>query len=283
MKRILLLSAVLLISYTAFAGKIITDSVHSKILNSDVKFNVYLPNGFENTDKLYPVVYLLHGLSDDQDAWRDKGRMQLVADELIESGEAEEMVIIMPAAGDADIHNTPCGYFNVKGWNYEDFFFNEFMPEVESRYRCISDKGHRAVMGLSMGGGGSTVYCQRHPEVFSSCYAMSAWLSNKDMGVSFDESVKDKLFDTCMSVNEHSPYDYLLNADEDVIRGLKTVEWFFDCGDDDGLLPLSVELHFLMQKKGIKHEFRVHNGAHTWEYWHLALRDALPFASRNFD
>lgn len=288
MKKLLLaLFAILMFVQTTYAGKVVCDVISSRILGADVKYNVYLPNGFDGSDKLYPVVYLLHGLSDDQDGWRDKGRMQLVADELIESGEAAEMVIVMPAAGGPDTHHTPCGYFNMPGWSYEDFFFSELMPEVEKKYRCISDKGHRAVMGLSMGGGGSTVYCQRHPDKFSSCYAMSAWLSNNTGVVKANQKgeVKEKDWRLCtiQSVNDHSPLDYLSKADKSTIAKLKTVKWTFDCGDDDGLLNLSVDLHLLMKKAGIKSELRVRNGKHNWEYWHLCLRDALPFASRNFD
>ena len=165
MKKVFTLLLLLAVSLTSQAGRIVTDSIESKVLGANVVFNIYLPNGFEHSAKQYPVVYLLHGLSDDYRAWREKGRMQDVADELIESGEAREMIIVMPNAGGPDTHNTWNGYFNMPGWNYEDFFFQEFIPQVEKKYRGVGDKGHRAVMGLSMGGGGSTVYCQRHPDM----------------------------------------------------------------------------------------------------------------------
>jgi len=281
MKRILLSIVALLAVISATAGEIVTDSVKSEILGATVKYNIYLPEGFDESDGLYPVVYLLHGLSDDYTAWKDKGRMQLVADELIESGEADEMIIVMPNAGGPDVNNTWCGYFNMPGWSYEDFFFKEFIPAVESKYRGIGDKGHRAVMGLSMGGGGSTVYCQRHPDMFSSCYAMSAWLDNKGF-ISSNSVEHDKLYYVCQSVNEFSALDFLDKADEATIEKLKSVKWFFDCGDDDFLLELSFKIHMKMAGADIPDQFRVMNGAHTWEYWHLALRRALPFASRSF-
>lgn len=286
MKKFLLtLAAVafLLPSHQAKAGKIVTDSLSSQILNSTVKFNVYLPSGFDkNTEKKYPVVYLLHGLSDTYTAWKDKGNMQLVADELMRSGEACDMVIVMPNAGGPDTHNTWNGYFNMPGWNYEDFFFQELIPTVEQKYRAIGNKANRAVMGLSMGGGGSTVYCQRHPEMFSSCYAMSAWLDNESGEVGGKNQKKDKLFYVCQAVREHSALDFIDNADDATKEKLRTVRWFFDCGDDDFLLDLSVNLHMKMRRAGIKDELRVRNGVHNWEYWHLALRMALPFASRDF-
>ena len=273
----------LLPAFSAMAGKVVTDSLESKVLGASVKYNVYLPSGFDKSDKQYPVIYMLHGLSDTYTSWVERGGMQTVADELIGTGELREVVIIMPNAGGPDIHNTWNGYFNMPGWNYEDFFFKEFLPQVERKYRIISDKGHRAVMGLSMGGGGSTVYCQRHPDMFSSCYAMSAWLENKQGQVGGKDLKKDKLYYVSNAVNEHSALAFIENADDATLQSLRTVKWFFDCGDDDFLVRLSFELHMKMKEKGVKSELRVRNGVHNWEYWHTALRTALPYASRNFD
>ena len=257
----------LAVSLASQAGRIITDSVESKVLGEKVLYNIYLPNGFDRNSKLYPVVYLLHGLSDDYRAWRDKGRMQDVADELIESGEACEMIIVMPNAGGPDTHNTWNGYFNMPGWNYEDFFFQEFVPAVEMKYHAVGDKGHRAVMGLSMGGGGSTVYCQRHPDMFSSCYAMSAWLDNQNNNVGVGQE-KDKRYYVSEAVKEHSALRFVEQADDETKKQLRTVKWFFDCGDDDFLFDQSVRLHQLMRNARIKDELRIRNGVHNWEYWH---------------
>ena len=283
MKRLsaLLIIALALPSFSAQAGKIVTDSLRSNILNSQVKFNVYLPDGFGKTDTKYPVVYLLHGLYGTYSDWNERGGAKAIADELIASGEACPMVIVMPNAGDPDVHNVQNGYFNVVGWNYEDFFFKEFIPEVEARYKVIGDKGHRAVMGLSMGGGGSTVYCQRHPDMFSSCYAMSPWLDHGSNDVGAGEE-KDKRYYVCEAVREHSALRFVEQADDATKQKLRTVKWFFDCGDDDFLFDQSVRMHQLMRSARIHDELRVRNGVHNWEYWHQALRLALPFASRNF-
>ena len=281
-KYILSLILLLGISISATAGKIVTDSIFSKNLNCWQKYNVYLPTGFEKSAKQYPVVYLLHGLYGNYSNWDKSGGMKLIADELIGTGEACEMVIVMPNAGDSDVRNYQNGYFNVEGWPYEDFFYKEFLPEVEKKYRIIGDKEHRAVMGLSMGGGGSVVYCQRHPDMFSSCYAMSAWLDNKMGQVGGKNQKKDKLFIVCQSVSDNSAIDFVEKADEATVKKLRTVKWFIDCGDDDFLMDLSVLLYQKMRDKKIKAELRINNGVHNWEYWHLALRNALPFASRNF-
>ena len=136
-------------------------------------------------------------------------------------------------------------------------------------------------MGLSMGGGGSTVYCQRHPDMFSSCYAMSAWLDNESNNVNPGQE-KDKRFYVTEAVKEHSALRFVEQADDATKQQLRTVKWFFDCGDDDFLFDQSVKLHQLMRRARIHDELRIRNGVHNWEYWHQALRMALPFASRNF-
>ena len=281
-KYFLFLIVLLAFSVFANASKVVTDSIYSKNLNCWQKYNVYLPTGFEKSEKQYPVVYLLHGLYGSYFNWDKSGNMKLVADELISSGEADEMVIIMPNAGDYDVRNYQNGYFNVEDWPYEDFFFNELLPAAEKKYRVIGDKEHRAIMGLSMGGGGSVVYSQRHPDMFSSCYAMSAWLDNKMGEVAGNNQKKDKLYIVCESVSEHSAINFVEKADDATIAKLRTVKWFIDCGDDDFLMDLSVLLYQKMRDKKIKAELRIRNGVHNWEYWHTALRMALPFASRNF-
>ena len=270
------------------AGRLVLDSLESRILGATVHCNVYLPEGFDKSSDHYPVIYLLHGLTDTWDGWQKRGHMKGVADELMASGESAKAVIIMPNAGHPDMHNEWNGYFNMPGWNYEDFFFQELMPQLEARYRCGGSKGQRAVMGLSMGGGGSVVYCQRHPDLFSSCYAMSAWLDNKMSEVADSVSRKakdggpDKFVLVCKAVREHSALDFIDNASQATLDAMRTVAWFIDCGDDDFLLKLSVDLYYKMRARGVKAEFRVRNGGHTWEYWHQALRLSLPFASRNF-
>lgn len=271
-----------LASVSAFAGKVETFSIHSNVLGADVKYNVYIPSGFKADGEKYPIIYLLHGLSGNYTNWEERGHVSLVADELIRSGECKPVVIVMPNAGGKDKVNVWNGYFNMPGWRYEDFFFGEFMEEVEKKFNAGGSKGMRAIMGLSMGGGGSTVYCQRHPELFSSCYAMSAWLDNSDTaGVKIPEE-QNKLYYVCKSVRENSALDFVKNASPETVEALKTVNWFIDCGDDDFLFDYSAELHILMRDRKIKNELRVRDGVHNWEYWRTALRLSLPFASRNF-
>lgn len=262
------------------AGEIVLDSLCSKTMSAKVYFNVYLPDGYQKDSEHLPLTFLLHGLHGTHNDWPT--HLKPVADELIASGEASRMIIVMPNAGGADVWHIQNGYFNMPGRSYEDFFFTELLPYVEKAYNCGGDKYQRAIMGLSMGGGGSTVYCQRHPEVFSSCYAMSPWLDNDSNEIGGERTEKDCFTITSDSVREHSAIKFVRNADEKTLEQLRTVKWFFDCGDDDPLLGQSILMFQEMKKKNVNREFRVRNGAHTWEYWHTALRFSLPFASRNF-
>lgn len=282
MKKLLILLTFLAAAVSSAAqGSLLTETLRSKTLGADQKYNVYLPDGFSPAGQ-YPVIYLLHGLSDSYVSWQQLGRMKDVADELIASGELQPVVIVMPNAGDPDIYNYQNGYFNMPGWPFEDWFFREFMPAVESKFHCGGSKGRRAVMGLSMGGGGSVVYCQRHPDVFSSCYAMSPWLDNKNNEVEGEKRPASKLVITQKSVCRHSALDFMDQADEATLEQLRSVKWFIDCGDDDFLLHLSLDLYAKMREKNVKAELRVRDGVHNWEYWHTAIRTAFPFASRNF-
>lgn len=281
MKKPFFLLSLLLCATASWAGRIVTDSIQSNILGATVKYNIYLPSGYEKSTDKFPVTFLLHGLTDTYTAWAQKGGMKDIADELIESGEARPMLIVMPNAGGPDVNNIWNGYFNMPNWAYEDFFFQELMPTVESKYRGYGDKQHRAIMGLSMGGGGSVVYCQRHPDQFSSCYAMSPWL-NSNLGNVGPNGEKTKMYYTQEAVNKHNPIAFVTNAEENTKNQLRSLSWFIDCGDDDFLLGDTFEFYKLMRLSNIKAELRVRNGIHNWEYWRAALRLSLPFASRHF-
>src|SRR5271165_172182 len=156
----------------AQSGKVYDNlSLPSKILKSDRKYAVYLPPGYETSERSYPVLYLLHGGGDDQTGWVQFGEVLNITDKAIADGIATPMIIVMP-----DANTGRRGYFNdIKGdWNYEDFFFKEFVPYVEKKYRIKGEKRFRAVAGLSMGGGGSFMYALHHPDMFSSACPLSA-------------------------------------------------------------------------------------------------------------
>lgn len=278
MKTIIAIAAIVCTAITA-QGKVITDSIKSNILGATVKVNIYVPAEFDsNPTKQYPVLYLLHGFTDTYAAWVEKGKLDRVADEMIQKGEIPPMVIVMPNAGGPETRDTWNGYFNMEGWAYSDFFYKELIPTIEKRYRIIGDKANRAVSGLSMGGGGCTVYAQHHTDLFSSCYAMSAWLTSND--TQLDPNNRQTY--VTKAVHQNDAIKYVSNASREVTEQLKTVRWFIDIGDDDFLFDQDIQLYQAMRAKRIPCELRVRNGGHTWEYWNTALRTSLPFAAQSF-
>ena len=141
---IYLLMIALIIS--AQTGKVYDNlSMKSKILNMDRKYAVYLPPDYETSQRSYPVLYLLHGYGDDQTGWVQFGEVLHIADEAINSGKATPMIIIMPDANTGKV-----GYVNsiAGNWQYEDFFFQEFMPYIEKTYRIKGEKRYRAIAGF---------------------------------------------------------------------------------------------------------------------------------------
>ncbi|MBQ6189031.1 MAG: esterase family protein [Bacteroidaceae bacterium] len=259
---------------------VIRDSIKSEVLGVQRYFMVYLPAGFQReTDRHYPVLYLLHGFTDDERSWLDKGQMDRVADELMASGEAKQMVIVMPCAGGPDTKNVWNGYFNMPGWNYEDHFFQELLPAVEKKYRAGGSREQRAVAGLSMGGGGSVGYALGHPDMFCACYPMSAWLNAQARA---DAPLDDKVAQVTNAVAKRNPFDKLDNASEAELNTLRQIKFFIDCGDDDFLFDNNIELYKKLRMKRFDAQLRVRDGGHSWEYWHNALRLCLPFVSRNF-
>jgi enterochelin esterase-like enzyme len=259
-------------------------SLPSAILKKDKKFTIYLPPDYETSKKNYPVLYLLHGKGDDSTAWARKGSLQAIMDACIVSGQTDPMIVVTP---DAEV----TFYMNQAQGNYqfEDFFFQELIPYIEKNYRCLTDKKHRAVAGLSMGGFGSLLYALHRPDLFQTCYAMSA-------AVRTDEEIRKMPFkdflDRYKTVlgdmregderitdfwNKNSIFSLVKNLPEE---RKDAVRFFLDCGDDDFLTPGNSALHILMRETGIAHEYRVKNGAHTWDYWRAALPDALNFITR---
>lgn len=277
MKRVITIFA-LLIALTVSAkdiSEVKTDSVAGSLLGVNRAYTVYLPAGYDATNH-YPILYLLHGKGGGNIDWTVDGHLRQVADRLIASGEMQPTVIIMPDGGE---RNTPgrFGYFNIKDWPFEDFFFTEFIPAVETKYNAGGTKDERAIAGLSMGGGGATAYAQHHPEMFGAVYAMSALMDIPE-GRKFNSD--NDLYNA--GVHANSCIAFVEGADEPTTEALRSIAWYIDCGDDDFLLDRNLEFYRAMRKQGIPAQLRVRDGGHDWEYWHTALYTALPFVSRNF-
>ncbi|MDC1012531.1 alpha/beta hydrolase-fold protein [Flavobacteriaceae bacterium] len=272
-----------LCSSFAQTGKVMDElKLNSKILKGERKFAVYLPPDYETSSRSYPVLYLLHGYTDDQTGWVQFGEVQHITDKAINEGTATPMIIIMP---DADT-GLP-GYTNALSgnWNYEDFFFEEFMPYVEGRFRIKKKKQFRAVAGLSMGGGGSFLYALHRPDLFSSAAPLSASLGPQRL-----DEMNEFAYLGYTSAN-HNKKDFeiysnrnnqLRIVDQLSKETLNSVRWYIDCGDDDFLYEANSLMHIKLRKKGVNHEFRIRDGGHTWTYWRTALPSVLAFISERF-
>lgn len=284
MKKLLSSLLVILFSSALFAqtGKVFDNlSMKSEILKMERKYALYLPPGYETSERSYPVLYLFHGGGDDQTGWVQFGEVLHIADKAINEGLATPMIIVMP-----DANTGQKGYFNsVKGdFPYEDFFFEEFMPFVEKEYRIKGEKQYRAVAGLSMGGGGSFMYALHHPELFSSACPLSA--ATGPLSLSDAEGYLERFF-TKNNTDEqiekyYHEYSALYLVENLPVDQIKSVRWYIDCGDDDFLYEGNCLVHIAMRKKEIPHEFRTRDGGHTWTYWRTALPEVLNFVSQRF-
>ena len=274
---LLFLSSGIVSAQFFIGGKIEYKTMPSKILNVDREYSIFLPKGYEeNTEKSYPILYLLHGGGASHKEWPEEGNLVQVASQLIDSKEACEMIIVCPEA-----NKNFMNYFNSPEWRYQDYFFEEMIPYIESNYRVIGDKKHRAIAGLSMGGGGTVVYACSHPELFNVAFEMSGYLYRQDLSSFVGES-SPTLEKMQQLVEDNNCVKLIKNATDEKVEALKTVNWFIDCGDDDFTFVPNMEFVLALNEKQIPYELRVRNGGHIWEYWHSALYIALPYISDCF-
>lgn len=258
----------------------------SSILGKDVQYSIYLPPEYESTNRRYPVLYLLHGYTDDESGWIQFGQVKKIADQHADDVDISSMIIVMPDAGVSWYVNSNDG-----NTRYEDFFVDEFIPAIDSQYRTRSEKEFRAVAGLSMGGYGTLIMALKHSRLFTAAAPLSA-------AVFLDEEIKSMEQETWDEVF-HVPFDeglegekrftdhYRANSVLDLVKNgnvdsLNTVNYYIDCGDDDFLIKGNMELHSAMIDKEIEHEFRIRDGGHEWNYWRTALPEVLRFVSQSF-
>ena len=247
----------------------------SEVLGAEKSCTVYLPDGYDRSQESYPVLYLLHGASGCHTDWTQKGDLRRIADEAIAAGMARPMIVVMPDASGTGENYTGdrMGYFDVPGWSYERFFFEEFVPAVERRYRICGDKARRAISGLSMGGGGTAVYALRHPELFGSACPMSGLL--EAYGDPGENAFR-------RSVAENNPVQMVRDLSDAEAAAQRTVRWWVDCGDDDFLALANIHFYEAMRLRDIPLQYRMRDGGHTWRYWQTALHDILAFVSVGF-
>jgi len=231
---------------------------HSKIVGDNRDFYVYTPPGYNPAaKKLYPVLYLLHGYSDGADAWTAVGRANVILDNLIDQGKAKPMIVVMPlgygapavlAGGWAHVGNPALFQENYE--KFGDTLLAEVIPRVQREYRVKTDRGSRAIAGLSMGGAETLYVGLNHLDQFAYVGAFSSGGLNSDYAKTFpklDASANSKLRVLWMSV-----------------------------GKDDRLLGPNQRFRDWLQGKGIHVEWVETPGAHWWPVWRGNLVSLLP-------
>ena len=234
------------------------------------RMTVYTPAGYEESTKRYPVLYLLHGMGGDEEAWMATGRAAEILDNLIASGKAVPMIVVMPngnisqqaAPGEAPgLPKQPS--FNLP--KTMEGSFEEAFPEikefVERHYRTINDKAHRAIAGLSMGGFHSQVISANHPDWFKYVGLFSAAIvdgqrqkNNLKMYGDFDAKFKKQFAD-------------------------KNLHYWMGIGRTDFLYDANKSYREMLDKMGYKYTYMETDGGHIWRNWRVYLTE---FAQKLF-
>jgi len=232
---------------------------HSAAAGDDRDYYVYTPPGYDSkTKEIYPVLYLLHGYSDDASAWTAVGLANVILDNLIAQGKAKPMIVVMPLGyGTMEIlRRGALMDMEMRARNFAKFreaLLTEVMPRVESEYRISKDRTGRAVAGLSMGGAESLLNGLNTLDKF-------AWIGAFSSG--------------------GIPWDFASdfpNLDASVNQQLRLL--WIACGTEDGLITANRSLRTWLKSKGVKMTEIETPGAHTWTVWR---RNLVEFTSLLF-
>ncbi len=259
-------------------------SVSSKILNRSIPYCVLLPPSYDDEkSRHYPILYLLHGLGDNDQFLIHTGGMNLIQD-LWEQHQLSEFLIVTPAAGASFYIDSQDGKRR-----YEDFFLQEFMPAVEKRYRTRPGRNSRGIAGISMGGYGALHIAFRHPQLFAAVGAHSAALIEKLPNINAQNS---RQFPQLRILGDAfgSPFDAAFWNQNDPVTIARTanlsgLKVYFDCGseDDYGFESGASALDKLLISRHIPHEFHLYPGGHEWTYFAAHLPASLEFESHAFE
>ena len=234
----------------------------SVVAEDDRDFYVYTPPGYDAAKQTYPVLYLLHGFSDDASGWTMVGHANVIFDNLIAQGKAKPMIVVMPLGygtmeiirnGWAGISNHP----EVRQKSLAKFseaLLTEVMPKIESEYRVAKDRDSRAIAGLSMGGSESLLTGLNNLDRF-------AWVGAFSAGGMPDEFEKD-----------------FPGLDAKANQRLKLL--WIACGTEDRLITANRNLREWLKAKGIQHTDIETPGMHTWMVWRRNLAEFAPLLFR---
>jgi enterochelin esterase-like enzyme len=233
----------------------------SPTLGADRRMYVYTPPGYDSGKESYPVLYLLHGAGGDEDAWSSLGRANLILDNLIATGKAKPMIVVM-TNGNAwqtstlrQIPGLPTPtretFAQFQG-KFEKSLVEDVMPYVEKNFRVKADKDHRALAGLSMGGGHTITASINYPGTFGYIGVFSSGIfdANADM------AEMEKKFITLKASGVH--------------------KYWVACGKEDFVMDSNKRLLSFLDKTGFKHEYFENEGGHTWANWRTYLSMFAP-------
>ena len=248
---------------------------HSSALGRTRRMHVYTPPGYESGKGKYPVFYLLHGAGDCDDSWTSVGRANFILDNLIASGKAKPMIVVMPAGHTSATSGgrgaAPAGSAPPRDEFGEDFL-KDVMPYVEKNYRVIADRAHRAIAGLSMGGGQTLNIAIPNLEKFAYVGVYSSGLlggGGRGRGAAPTDGTPPPPFGAAWEKTNLAALD---NANAK--KGLKL--FWFATGVDDGLIGTTRSTVELLKKHNFAPTFKETPGGHTWLVWRSYLSEFLP-------
>jgi enterochelin esterase-like enzyme len=222
---------------------------------------VYTPPEYDrNTRARYPVLYLQHGAGEDERGWTNQGRANFILDNLIAEGQAKPMIVVMEqgyatAPGAAQAPTTQ-GRGTGQPSLFEQVVVNDLIPMVDATYRTISDKDHRAMAGLSMGGGQTLQITLAHLDKFSWIGAFSSPLrAGQDLKTAYSGAF----------------------ADPAAFNKKVHLLWFGAGSAEERMLKPALAMHDELEKAGIKNAFYQSPGtAHEWQTWRRDLHEFAP-------
>ena len=248
-------------------GAVAAVTYYSTALKRFRRMHVYTPPGYETNAERYPAFYLLHGAMDCDDSWWTVGRAGFVLDNLIAAGKAKPMVVVMPAGHTGPLNFTP-GAPRPPVDEFQADFEADVVPYVEKTYRVRTDRGSRAIAGLSMGGAQTLAIGIPHLDKYAYLGVFSSGIFGitgrgpmpMPPGPSFEEQ-HAKVLD-----------------DPGLRKELKLV--WFATGKDDFLVETSRATVAMLKKHGFDVVYRETEGAHTWTNWREYLSEFAPLLFR---
>ena len=246
-------------------GAVALVNYYSKSLGKFRRMHVYTPPGYEMNSNKYPVLYLHHGANESDDSWWTVGRAGFILDNLIADGKAVPMIIVMPNGHTNQIPPTEAASDVAAGGErrpdeYPNDFLTDIMPYTESHYRVIADREHRAIAGLSMGGGQTMTIGFSHLDLF-------AWIAELSSG-NFGGNGGSQDFD----IEKLAPGFY-----KDPAATNKRIKLFYmSCGTEDPRLPFQKKAVENFQSRKINVAYSWFPGEHEWKVWRAALNDLAP-------